>query len=378
MVALLQAPLHRSPSQALDRALDQSGDINQKGRVSKQTMNTSDITFSTISPRRRERIRLQRKRIQQKKSLRQVLIAALVCTALSTGVALAWTHSASLTAFFASGQTRNAELPSVPSSSASAQTLTYTHSPFEAARPLAELESTGLLQLINRDHAINNMPLRSDMADAFPTLPVANQSIGVRQDALAATADMLEGAQAAGIGPFHIISGFRDRVRQSILYDEIADSSLVQQSGHSEHHTGLALDIVPTNLVQEAAPLNEQLDGTSAEEQWLAENSWRFGLILRYPEGSQAITGIAFEPWHFRYVGQVHAWYMWQHDLTLEEYLQLLEEKGGFDVTIGKRSYSIRYATGADGVVYVPKDKDFTLSCDNRGGYIITAWEQTG
>jgi len=278
---------------------------------------------------------------------------------------------------FASGPTRNAELPSA-SSSTSAQSLAYASGPFEAARPLAELENTGLLQLINRDHAITNMPLRSDMADAFPTLPVANQSIGVRQDALAATADMFEEAQAAGIGPFHIASGFRDRVRQSILYDEIADSSLVQQAGHSEHHSGLALDIVPTALVQEAAPIVEQLDGSSAEEQWLADNSWRFGLILRYPEGSQDITGIAFEPWHFRYVGQVHAWYMWQHDLTLEEYLQQLEEKGGFDVTIGKRSYFVRQVTAKDGVVYVPKDKSFTLSCDNLGNYIITAWKQTG
>ena len=80
---------------------------------------------------------------------------------------------------------------------------------------------------------------------------------------------------------------------------------------------------------------------------------------------------------NFPYVNDV-IFFVEGNVVSFEPRNELNEEKGGFDVTIGKRSYSIRYATGADGVVYVPKDKDFTLSCDNRGGYIITAWEQTG
>jgi len=69
---------------------------------------------------------------------------------------------------------------------------------------------------------------------------------------------------------------------------------------------------------------------------------------------------------------------MHENDLTLEEYLQQLQADGGFDVTIGKRSYSVRHVFPENGVVYVPSDADFTLSSDNKGGYIITAWTQTG
>jgi D-alanyl-D-alanine carboxypeptidase len=157
------------------------------------------------------------------------------------------------------------------------------------------------------------------------------------------------------------------------LYKSINDSSLVQPPGHSEHHTGLAADILPTALVTSGTPLDQQLDGSSPEEQWLADNSWAYGLILRYPPGTQHLTGIAFEPWHFRYVGLPHAWYMWHHDLTLEEYLCKLASVGGFDVTIDKQNYAVRYSTATDGVIYVPSDKYFTLSSTNRGSYIVTA-----
>jgi D-alanyl-D-alanine carboxypeptidase len=75
--------------------------------------------------------------------------------------------------------------------------------------------------------------------------------------------------------------------------------------GTSEHQTGLGVDII----------------GSRKMYDWLEENSWKYGFILRYPDDKIDITGIIYEPWHFRYVGVEAATYIMENNLTLEEYL---------------------------------------------------------
>lgn len=85
--------------------------------------------------------------------------------------------------------------------------------------------------------------------------------------------------------------------------------------GHSEHETGLALDILCSG--------NMNMDSSQEEEPgnvWLRENCHRYGFILRYPKDKEEITGIHYEPWHFRYVGEKASRYMKKHELTLEEF----------------------------------------------------------
>lgn len=93
--------------------------------------------------------------------------------------------------------------------------------------------------------------------------------------------------------------------------------------GNSEHHTGLALDILcSTNL---------EMNESQAKEEgniWLREHCSEYGFVLRYPEGREDITGVKFEPWHFRYVGKEVADFMTNHQLVLEDYVNLLEESG--------------------------------------------------
>ncbi|MCL2864508.1 MAG: M15 family metallopeptidase [Lachnospiraceae bacterium] len=87
--------------------------------------------------------------------------------------------------------------------------------------------------------------------------------------------------------------------------------------GHSEHASGLALDII--------SPAYDMLDErqeTTPEVQWLKENSWRYGFILRYPQDRSHITGIIYEPWHYRYVGQEAAQMIFERGITLEEFLK--------------------------------------------------------
>ena len=86
--------------------------------------------------------------------------------------------------------------------------------------------------------------------------------------------------------------------------------------GTSEHHLGLAVDIIDTNLWA----LDERQADMPAQ-QWLMEHSWQYGFILRYPPEKTAVTGVIYEPWHYRYVGADLAAELYESGLTLEEYL---------------------------------------------------------
>lgn len=91
--------------------------------------------------------------------------------------------------------------------------------------------------------------------------------------------------------------------------------------GHTEHHTGLAIDVATSDFLSSN---NDTLGLSFAETEgfaWLVENCNDFGFILRYPENKVSITNVEFEPWHFRYVGVEHAKAITAKDLTLEEYL---------------------------------------------------------
>ncbi len=104
----------------------------------------------------------------------------------------------------------------------------------------------------------------------------------------------------------------------------VADAHKVVQSysakpGQSEHQTGLCIDFITSTMDDK---LTVQFEETEAFA-WLSENAYRFGFILRYPEGKEKITGYTYEPWHYRFVGREAATNMYFADLTLEEYLSI-------------------------------------------------------
>lgn len=92
-------------------------------------------------------------------------------------------------------------------------------------------------------------------------------------------------------------------------------SQAVMVPGASEHQIGLALDIVTPSYTT----LDEGFADTPAG-QWLAENSYKYGFIVRYPKGKEYITGVEYEPWHFRYVGRDAAAVITEEGITLEEF----------------------------------------------------------
>ena len=91
----------------------------------------------------------------------------------------------------------------------------------------------------------------------------------------------------------------------------------VSRPGEDEHQSGLSADISFPGMTAQAFRRTDAY-------LWLKENSWKFGFVLRYPEGKEDITGNLPEPWHFRYVGRHHAAEMYRSGLCLEEYIDSL------------------------------------------------------
>lgn len=137
---------------------------------------------------------------------------------------------------------------------------------------------------------------------------------------------MFRDAAAAGTAPIGV-SGYRSYKRQQEIYEgnlavkgERHTSLYSARPGQSEHQTGLAMDISAPSV---QSTLTTEVENTP-EGQWLRANAHRYGFILRYPAGKEHITGYAYEPWHFRYVGRELAAFLKKEGLTLEEYYQLL------------------------------------------------------
>lgn len=115
----------------------------------------------------------------------------------------------------------------------------------------------------------------------------------------------------------YVFSGYRNYSKQEYLYYVVnqQNDNYSAKPGHSEHHSGLAFDISTLDI-----GLTNNFKNTSAYE-WLINNCFNYGFILRYPENKEDITLYKFEPWHFRYVGKEIAINIHNNNLTLEEYI---------------------------------------------------------
>jgi len=132
--------------------------------------------------------------------------------------------------------------------------------------------------------------------------------------------EMLADCRAAGYSP-QIISTFRTRETQQYLYDHTANKDDTAIPGHSEHECGLAADIIDSGSAGWSDPLIDDQEDMPAQK-WLMEHCQDYGFILRYPKDKEDITGIIYEPWHYRYVGKEHAKEIMSKGLCLEEYIE--------------------------------------------------------
>ncbi len=190
-----------------------------------------------------------------------------------------------------------------------------------------------------------------------------------------------------GAGRIVPVSGWRSRAEQRAIWEdtlakegEAFTRKYVARPGCSEHQTGLAIDLAL------AAPhidfIRPHFPDTGVCGAF-RKQAGRYGFVLRYPAGKEHITGIAHEPWHFRYVGTPHGVILSALDLTLEEYLELLEqyEDAGrpFRFRLGEYRFGICRLPENCPAEELPQGAGGRqLSRDNRGGLIVTTWSREG
>ena len=136
------------------------------------------------------------------------------------------------------------------------------------------------------------------------------QGVEVDQRCAQALDTLINDCRAEGNRPV-LAAGY---LSGSALESHANRSTEEAQAGFSEHETGLAVDI------QDESGGDPSGSGTM---RWLEENAWRYGFILRYPEGSEEITGVPASPWHYRYVGEQAAAQIHQMNITLEDYVSM-------------------------------------------------------
>ena len=233
---------------------------------------------------------------------------------------------------------------------------------------------SGLIVLVNAEHPIR----RRERPVLAPAAPGSDVLLDTR------AAAMLKGliSRLGAAGEIVPVSGWRSMREQREIWDgSMAENGTeftrkyVALPGCSEHQTGLAIDLALRSDNIDFIRPDFPYDGICGRFRALAAD---YGFIERYQAGKEHITGIAAEPWHFRYVGRPHARLMSDNGLCLEEYVELLrsypyperllETRGGvYEADVG--------FAFAKSKLELP-DAPYQISGNNVDGYIYTLWRK--
>ena len=178
------------------------------------------------------------------------------------------------------------------------------------AQPLSRAD----VLLVNAEHPLPEDYQPEELVNLYAQrrhFLLANSGIELERVAFEAADRMFKQAEDEDMNGFILTSGYRSRERQAELYEE-AGGNTAQRPGCSEHETGLAFDVTTR---YDSGTFED-----TAQFKWLMEHCWDYGFILRYPKGKEGITGIDYEPWHYRYVGEDAARVIHENGWTLEEY----------------------------------------------------------
>ena len=187
---------------------------------------------------------------------------------------------------------------------------------------IVDLESLDSINIVvNKTH---DLPSDYEPEDLILPDVSTTKKLYVREIIHEDLKEMFEDAKSQDIY-LSITSGYRSYQYQKTLFNNYAARDGIEAAsrysarpGQSEHQTGLALDLASQSGKCTLSTCFKDTD----EGKWLKENAWKYGFVLRYPEGKEEITGYMFEPWHFRYVGKKEAKKIQDSGLTIEEYYE--------------------------------------------------------
>ena len=179
------------------------------------------------------------------------------------------------------------------------------------------VESTrfkGNILLVNASHRLSADYVPDELVNLYQqrhSFRLASSEITLTRQTYAAMENMFHAAEEANMNGYIVTSGYRSYQRQQEVYAQ-SEPGKAQEPGASEHQTGLAFDVT--------VETGEGFENTP-QYAWLMEHAHEYGFIQRYPANKADITGISYEPWHYRYVGVEAATRMYRTGLTLEEFL---------------------------------------------------------
>lgn len=179
------------------------------------------------------------------------------------------------------------------------------------------------LILVNKDKPVDKTWVPDELVDAHSRY---KPEVIVNNKLLDSFNKMAKDAMELGY-IIDIMSGYRSYLYQEKIYNKLLMERgfaytfrSIAKAGCSEHQTGLAIDICVyrDNKCYIEGEIEEMEEG-----QWIRDNAYKYGFILRYPKGCEGVTGFNYEPWHFRYIDNVDvAKEIYLNNLTLEEYLE--------------------------------------------------------
>lgn len=239
----------------------------------------------------------------------------------------------------------------------------------------------GSLILVNPSFPLKKFPALENMQPAIPSQP----QILIHEQAATLLQAALNKIQCKD--EIIAVSGFRTKEEQEKIWNDSIEENgskftqkFVAVPKHSEHHTGLAIDLAenkePIDFICPAFPHNGIC-------QKFREVAPRFGFVERYIAGKESITSIGIEPWHFRYVGYPHSVIMAKENIVLEEYIHFLKENTDFKHPYiyhsSKTDVEIFYISLADKketTVNISEEYPYLISGTNEGGVVISIWKE--
>ena len=204
-----------------------------------------------------------------------------------------------------------------------------TEDPQTAVTPGGLLDEGGILFLVNRENKASASYEPEDLV--VPNVPTRKKGmedkIRIREEAARALEEMFAAAKREEKHVLYAVSGYRSYGIQQILFNGKVEEvgreramRTVAPPGTSEHQLGLVMDIQSSNFLN----LNEAFADTD-EGQWVAQNAYRFGFVVRYEKEWTGITGYAYEPWHLRYLGKAHAGALYALNIPYEQYYEVIK-----------------------------------------------------
>lgn len=237
---------------------------------------------------------------------------------------------------------------------------------------------TGNLLLVNAQY-----PLRTEENTNLIPADIRYPEVLVKRE-VANVLQLIFKKKSAG-GAIIPVSGYRSITEQSSLYDNsIIDNGeeftrkYVAVPNHSEHQTGLAIDLGLAKKEIDFICPDFPYDGICDEFRKAAPS---YGLVERYAKGKEQITGISHEPWHFRYVGYPHSKIMEEKGLSLEEYTEFIKSYTEDDRYFFKQAYhdeiEIYYVSAEEGKtrISLPEECLYQISGNNTDGFVVTIWK---